>query len=184
MKIMNLSEIVKGAVTVEDALRLLSIQTSPKKRIPCPIHHGEHNNFAYNDNYFICFSCGAKGDIFTLLKEIKGIGYSEAVSLLNEQFRLGLPVGKKMSAVEKMAANKSSFSRKKELKLQESRRAFAENEYWARFEKVLALERIVAESRPKDINDDFSNEFIDASKELTTAREELAEAEIKWGWVR
>lgn len=181
---MNLAEIVKGAVTVEDVLRLLSIRTSPRKRIPCPIHQGEHNNFAYNDNYFVCFSCGAKGDIFTLLKELKGMDFAQALRYLNEQFRLDLPINGELSKADIVRSAKAEFLRKKQLREEKNRLDIAENEYWDAYGRLVELDRIIEAAKPKNLDDDISDEYADAVKERTKVREALDDAEIRWGWLR
>lgn len=180
---MNLAEIVKGAVTVEDVLRLLSIQPSSKKRIPCPIHHGEHNNFAYNDTYYVCFSCGARGDIFTLLHEIKGFDFKQALSFLNDQFRLSLPIDGVLSKTDMMKSAKEDFLRRKAQKERQNRLNVAEEHYWMTFQRIVELDRIIDGCRPKCADDEITDEFAQALKEREIVREELDNARIKWEWL-
>ncbi len=79
----GVAEKIINALTIEDVLRMYGYGTSPKGRIPCPIHKGQHNNFCYTDKVYHCWSCGAKGDLITLAMELNGITFSQAIAKLN-----------------------------------------------------------------------------------------------------
>ncbi len=50
-------------------------------RGPCPLHGGEHRNFAINPerDHFKCFVCGEAGDGIELWMRVRGVSFSDAV---------------------------------------------------------------------------------------------------------
>lgn len=96
----GVAEKIINALTIEDVLRMYGYGTSPKGRIPCPIHKGKHNNFCYTEKVYHCWSCGAKGDLITLAMELNGITFPQAITKLNYDFSLGI-VNKKPSLRER-----------------------------------------------------------------------------------
>lgn len=96
----GVAERIIDALTVEDVLRMYGCRTSPKGRIPCPIHKGKRDNFCYTDKVYHCWSCGAKGDLITLAMELNGITFPQAIAKLNYDFSLGI-VNRKPSIRER-----------------------------------------------------------------------------------
>ena len=57
----QIAERITEQVTVPMVLSRYGYSTSPRKRIPCPLHSGKDPNFCYTDQVFHCWTCGAKG---------------------------------------------------------------------------------------------------------------------------
>ncbi len=58
----QIAERITEQVTVPMVLSRYGYSTSPRKRIPCPLHSGKDPNFCYTDQVFHCWTCGAKGN--------------------------------------------------------------------------------------------------------------------------
>lgn len=75
-------EAIKRDVRLSDVLaRYTRVPAREKYRIPCPIHGGESwNSFSVDEDkgLFHCFTCGAAGDVITLLAKLDGISNIEA----------------------------------------------------------------------------------------------------------
>ncbi|MDR1535224.1 MAG: DNA primase [Planctomycetota bacterium] len=58
----------------------------------CPFHNEKTPSFNIRtaEQYFYCFGCGAKGDVFSLVMKLEKVEFAEAVRLLAE--RAGLPL--------------------------------------------------------------------------------------------
>ncbi len=50
----------------------------------CPFHADEKTPSlaVYDDNHFVCFGCGAKGDVITFIQKIYGLSFKEALAHL------------------------------------------------------------------------------------------------------
>ena len=56
----NIAKEIKARVKIGDALFMYGFSASPnsKKRIPCPLHNGNDNNFSFTDKIYHCWVCG------------------------------------------------------------------------------------------------------------------------------
>lgn len=101
---MSTAEEVKARITVPEVLLRYGLPTSSRGRIPCPIHQGEDPNFAYTDERFHCFVCGAGGSVIDLVMGLFGLTYPQALVRLDEDFGLGLLQGQRDERVRRKAA--------------------------------------------------------------------------------
>lgn len=81
-------------VTVPMALSYYGYPVSARKRIPCPLHSGKDPNFCYTDRVFHCWTCGAKGNVISLVMQLFGLSFRQALMKLNTDFALGLSAHK------------------------------------------------------------------------------------------
>ncbi len=78
---------IKLHISIEDILsNMYGLEV--KRRMPCPIHGGENDNFAIKEGYYYCFSCNASGDIFSLVQAISKVNFSDAKKLICEFFNI------------------------------------------------------------------------------------------------
>ena len=89
------AEIIKSAVSVPRMLEFYGFDLTRHNRIPCPIHQGQNQNFGYKDDFWHCFVCGAGGDVIAFVQAYFHLNFMDAVKKLNNDFRLGLPIGEK-----------------------------------------------------------------------------------------
>jgi DNA primase len=59
----------------------------------CPFHNEKTASFSvYTDSqFFICYGCQAKGDVFEFVEKIEGLSFYEALKKLSEQFGIPMP---------------------------------------------------------------------------------------------
>ncbi|MDP9054286.1 MAG: DNA primase [Acidobacteriota bacterium] len=59
----------------------------------CPFHNEKTPSFSINQEhqFFICFGCGAKGDVFKFVEMIEGLTFWEALKKLADQHGIALP---------------------------------------------------------------------------------------------
>lgn len=100
----NIAEKIKDLVTIPQALTFYGFRESSTRRIPCPIHNGSKHNFCYTDKVYHCWTCGAKGDVITLVQALFGLSFSQALVKINSDFRLGIAFKKPTIRERKMMA--------------------------------------------------------------------------------
>lgn len=75
-------------LTILDILQKYGYKLGNHNRIPCMLHNGTHNNFGYNDKLFNCFSCGAKGNVISLVMQLHNLDFKSALIRINYDFGL------------------------------------------------------------------------------------------------
>ena len=91
-------ELIEQVRDAADLLEIVQEQVQLKRtgsdwRGPCPIHGGTNRNFAVipKDNYYYCFVCHAKGDVFTWYRERFGLDYPSAVREVARRYGIMIP---------------------------------------------------------------------------------------------
>ncbi len=76
----------------------------------CPFHHEKTPSFHADDRkgFYYCFSCHAKGDIFTFLTEKQGLSFAEAVEQLAAE--AGLPVPQPDPAMQRRERQRATLA--------------------------------------------------------------------------
>ncbi len=76
----------------------------------CPFHHEKTPSFHADDRkgFYYCFSCHAKGDIFTFLTEKQGLSFAEAVEQLAAE--AGLPVPQPDPAMQQRERQRATLA--------------------------------------------------------------------------
>lgn len=124
---MTISEQIKQQLEIKDVLeRYTDIRFSEnRRRFPCPVHKGTHNNFAVyaESNSFYCFSCGAGGDCVKLAALLFSVSYRGAAELLDRDFGLGIFFGEGRPLRE--SKNRQREYRQKQLRQKQQEEASA-----------------------------------------------------------
>lgn len=119
-------EQIKQRVSISEVLsRYTRVPQKDKYRIPCLLHGGDGPNFGVDENrgLFHCFTCGAAGDVITLLAKLEGIPNSQAAWQLVEQFGIkGTPEVRNFRGVLNDAKNWTPRHQLPEISLPESKR--------------------------------------------------------------
>ena len=72
---------VKQIITVADILRALGYDPGRRTRMRCPIHGGDNpSSFMLTTTTFVCFSCGARGDVVALVRVLKNVEFQDALA--------------------------------------------------------------------------------------------------------
>lgn len=95
MALTNLAEEVKARVTMTDILNQYGFHLV-MGRMPCPFHNGQDRNLSVKNNRtYRCWVCGESGDQITFVMRYFGLDFTNALAKINDDFRLGLPIGEK-----------------------------------------------------------------------------------------
>ncbi len=91
-------ELIEQVRDAADLLEIVQEQVQLKRtgsdwRGPCPFHGGTNRNFAVipKDNFYYCFVCHAKGDVFTWYRERFGLDYPSAVREVARRYGIMIP---------------------------------------------------------------------------------------------
>lgn len=173
------AEPIKSAVTMPMALSMYGYPTPRYRRIPCPIHNGKDNNFAYKDRHFVCYVCGAQGDVITFVQKLFGLGFMDACRKIDKDFHLGLNIDGELSREEQERAEREAAERRRIAQERRKRRQDAQRAYDSALTEFARLDRAIMEQAPELPCDDFTDEFVYALKWIDLAWMELIEAHWK-----
>jgi|AGTN01.1.fsa_nt_gi DNA primase (bacterial type) len=79
-----------------EVARRLGVQIEHGGFARCPFHNERTPSLHFDRNrgIFKCFGCGEGGDAITLMSKMKGVSRYDALRVLNDDFHLGLDLGK------------------------------------------------------------------------------------------
>ena len=115
-------EDIFSKITMPDILSMYNVRQSTRRRIPCPLHDGVKKNFSYNDKYYICWSCGAKGNVIEFVMEMFGLDFPGAIRKIECDFNL---TSKQLSIEDKC-----KILEKERLKIIKDKEKIKKNNYY------------------------------------------------------
>lgn len=148
-------------------------------RIKCPLHNGEHYNCGVKDDYIHCFVCGGSADVINFVIKYFNLSFKEAISKLNNDFHLGLPIGERIDRRKQIEISRKAFQAKKKREKAQAERQNLQNNYHSALDEYVRLERQMRENKPKTQNEELSPLFIEALQGLSTAEHRLNFAELE-----
>ena len=90
---MNIFQEMKKRVTARQVAEKYGLKVRRNGMACCPFHNDKHPSMKIDRNYY-CFACGAKGDAVNYVAILFGLSQFEAAKKINEDFALGIPIGK------------------------------------------------------------------------------------------
>lgn len=164
MKI-NFAEEILANITMHNLLEKYH-KTGRHNRTSCPFHDGKDNNFSYNDKVYHCFVCGVKGNIITFVKECFGLDFMNAISKLNDDFGLGLPINSKMTLRQR---KDFLYKAKERERLKEQKRIKEENYrtlHDSLWDEWTRLDNNRRDYAPKSLADNFHPLYVESVKKI------------------
>ena len=176
--IMNYANEIKSRLKMQQVLDYYGIERNRANRIRCVLHNGQDFNCGIKDHYIHCFVCGQSADVIKFVQVYFCLDFQSAISKLNDDFRLGLPIGKKIDRRTQLEMNKASFERKRKIESEKKRREQIESDYWAAFDEWKRLDDNKRNYAPKSPTDPLHPLFVEALKNIAGAEYNLSCAEI------
>ena len=125
-----------------------------------------------------CFGCGAHGSIIDFVMQYFGLNFQDAISKLNDDFCLGLPIGQRIDRRKQLEMERLAFQRRQKAKQEEAERQQIEDAYWAAFDEWKRLDDNKRNYAPKTPTEPLHPLFVEALKNIAGAAYNLSCAEI------
>jgi hypothetical protein len=176
---MNYANEIKSRLTMPQVLDYYGIERNRANRIRCVLHNGQDFNCGIKDHYIHCFVCGQSADAIKFVQVYFGLDFQSAISKLNDDFCLGLPIGQRVSLRQRyeMQQRQEAIQAEKERQQAELDRLTAE--YWVAFDLWQKYDTNKREYAPKSPSEDFHPLFVEAVKNIDRAAYELSVAEMR-----
>lgn len=172
------SALIKQSVTMTDVLAMYGFNPGRYNRIPCPLHNGVKRNFAYKEHGFVCYVCGATGDVISFVEKLFGLSFKDACRKIDQDFNLGLNIGGEMDKAKRVEAERVSMMLRAKRERREAERKRVQEAYHAALDRWCELERTIREEAPQTPYDDLTERYAYAVKNIDAAGSALDEAEI------
>ena len=175
---MNYADEIKSRLKMPEVLDYYGIERNRANRIRCVLHNGQDFNCGIKDHYIHCFVCGQSADVIKFVQVYFGLDFQSAISKLNDDFRLGLPIGQRIDRRKQLEIGMVAFERKRKAEQQQKERKQIEDAYWAAFYEWKRLDDNKRNYAPKTPTDQLHTLFLEALKNIATAEYNLSCAEI------
>lgn len=167
---MDIFKEVKARADILKVCDILGLKLNKNNMMLCPFHKERTPSFSVlpSKNIFCCFGCGKKGDSITLVAELLNISNLEAAIYINDILGLGIETNKNKKQT-KEEKRKYDAALNKYKKIREIKKEFQnwENESLQLLCDYLhLLWRYKEEKKPKSINDEFDDLYVEALQEI------------------
>ena len=174
------TDIIKSQINMIDICRTYGFNIQRGNFICCPFHNEKTPSLKLYDGNrgFYCFGCGEHGSVIDFVMRYFNLDFPKAISKLNDDFGLGLPIGKKIDRRTQLEMNKAAFERKRKIESEKKRREQIENDYWSAFDEWKRLDDNRRNYAPKTPSEPLHPLFVEALKNIDGAEYNLSCAEI------
>ena len=171
----NIASQIKATVTMTDICEKYGIDINRQGFAVCPFHREDTASLKiYQGNRgYCCYGCGKSGDVISFVCDMFGLSFAHALEKINNDFGLGLPMGRKMSLREKYALKDIERERNREKRERDS----LIDAYNKAYDCYAELDRLIIKHRPTSPDEALHPAFIKALKGLSSAEYNLSIAE-------
>ena len=178
---MDYANEIKSRVSMPEMMGRYGFELNRSGFCKCPLHSEKSGSFkAYpGDRGFSCFGCGAHGSVIDFVMLYFGLNFQDAISKINTDFSLGLPIGERISLRQRREMEHRQRERQEERNREQVERERLEGEYWAAFDVWKKYDTNKREYAPKSPIEDFHPLYIEAIKNIDYASYLLDTAETR-----
>ena len=178
---MDYASEIKSRLTTKEVFLHYGFEPNRSGAICCPFHSEKTASLKiYDDGRgWVCFGCHKGGDAINFVREYFGLNFQDAISKINTDFSLGLPIGERISLRQRREMEHRQRERQDERNREQRERERLEAEYWAAFDVWKKYDTNKREFAPKSPNEDFHPLFVEAVKNIDRATYELSVAEMR-----
>ena len=171
---------IKDRIKMPELLQFYGIEVGIKRRISCPFHNGTDKNCGVKENYIHCFVCGESADQIWFVRKYFNLDFIEAITKINNDFCLGLPIGEKLDRRKQIDLARKSFKARQEREKQQNEHNRLKNARETALDEWIRLDKQKTKYKPKIQNEDLHPLFVEAIINLPHAeyRLECAETEL------
>ena len=177
---MDYASEIKSRLTTKEVLLYYGFEPNRMGEICCPFHSEKTPSLKIydGDRGWTCFGCHKGGDAINFVREYFGLTFTDAISKINTDFSLGLPIGQKMDRRQQLEAERQAFIRRREINAEKKKRQELDEAYQSALAEWIRLDnnrRKYATTTPTEPLHDL---FVEAVKNIDGAEYKLRCAEI------
>lgn len=175
--LIDYASIIRESVSAIDAAKAYGLEVNKCGFARCWNHKDNHASvkFYEGNRGWHCFSCNAGGSVIDFVSSYFGISFKDAISKINDDFNLNLPIDSRASEQQK----RRSYNLRAKHNREKTIRDKLEQNYQEALKVYTMYDKNSRKYAPKSPADDVRPEFVEAMSNLTSAEENLREAELK-----
>ena len=170
---------IKNRIKMPELLQFYGFDIK-RGRMKCPLHNGEDYNCGIKQDYIHCFVCGESADVISFVIKYYDLSFKEAITKLNNDFNLGLPIGEKLNRRKRLEIAKKSFDARKQREEKANKLNRLKDNRNKALDEWVRLDKQKLNYKPKIFNEVLHPLFVEAIINLPHAeyRLECAETEL------
>lgn len=175
----NYADEIKRRLPAREVFERYGFHVNHEGYACCPFH-GEKTPSCKvypGDRGWHCFGCHAGGDVLDFEQKYFGLDFPDAVAKLNDDFGLGLPIGRTLTRAEQIEADRRNAERRRKAEEKRQRQDALRAAYEKALGKYTACDVIMLRCAPISPATGFPDAFCWAAKNIDRAWYELKEAE-------
>lgn len=175
------TDVIKSRISMIDICKTYGFNIQRGNFICCPFHNEKTPSLKLYDGNrgFYCFGCGEHGSVIDFVMRYFGLDFKSAISKLNDDFCLGLPIGQRIDHRKQLEMERLAFQRRQKAKQEEAERQQIEDAYWAAFDEWKRLDTNKIRYAPETPIEPLHPLFVEALKNISGAEYRLECAEIE-----
>lgn len=179
----NYASEIKERVTMLEVCDRYGIAVSRAGFANCVFHAGDRTasmRIYDGTGGFHCFGCGESGDVISFVQKYFNLPFTAALTKLNDDFVLGLPLNSNPNDERKrFTANISAWKHKQEAEAHQKRLKSAQTAYDISLNAYAYLDRKRLINAPASPQEEIREEYAGAIRRLPLAKYQLDTAEME-----
>ncbi len=174
----NYADDIKRAVPATELFPFYGFSINRGGFACCPLHGEKTASLKVYDGIrgWHCFGCGQGGSVIDFVMRYFGLNFLDAQKKINDDFRLGLPIGEKLTRDQQLEADRKAAERKRQQREREMAYKRVLTAYHAALDRWVSLDIMKRENAPKSPSEPYNEEYVYAVKRIAEAGYELDKA--------
>ena len=154
---------IKDSLTMRDVLEQYGY--TAKRRMPCPLHCGDGDNFEVKEKSYCCHSRCGGGDVISFVQKLFYLSFPDTLRKIDADFGLNIYGDHTFEELRRSHYKQMAIKAERERKQREKEQA--DKEYWAAFDEWKRLDDNRRIYRPKSPDEELHPLFVESLQKLT-----------------
>lgn len=166
---------------MRDVAAMYGLTVNRANKAICPFHADTKPSmhcYPGRRGYF-CYVCNRGGDVINFTERLFGLSFMDAMSKLNTDFHLGLPLNDDLTEEQRKEAARIAYQRRKEQERRKKRHETLLTAYHSTLDEWIRLDTTIRNEAPQTPFDGFTEAYVDAVKRIDRVGYELDVAEME-----
>ena len=166
---------IKDSLTMRDVLEQYGY--TARRRIPCPLHGGDGDNFEVKEKSYCCHSRCGGGDVISFVQKLFDLSFPDTLRKIDADFGLNIYGDHTFEELRRSHYKQMAIKAERERKRREKEQT--DKEYWAAFDEWKRFDDNKRNYAPKTPDEEWHPLFVEALQKLAYQEYLLDMAEVR-----